>query len=546
MSSKEEVESAEYDINSMVPQRRKRFLTELPPEIIDRILLLLVRIGDRVRIGKTSRIMYKHSMPLIYESWSFDKYKHPGYCLWCFLRTAIEFPQSVSSVKTLDLRESEPPAPGKKSWDTDLRSVVSAEQFEVWEKSQRDDLNVFKNSRIRPWVLKYLDNWTNSLSEYILLFRWATGASLVESHGFENFALVVLNLIIQRLPNIEILHITSLSRAYELGAQDGLPLSAHYLQNLRTVYISRGSLKLPHSCFPGSSLLLRFWDLPRIRSVYTSDLISVAFDKQRWDKRSPDESQSAAELVLYSAITDLSLVRCNVSACRVFQIVSTLQELVRFRWTYKFPSSLSNEDERLDLGSKIIRKILDPYKGSLKELDLRFVEGISDRPLPKPGVQSKAKEKPLFLGDFSDFQVMTSLTIDPIVLTGRSLGDPIEHHMEDLLPQSLKYLALVCELSHSKELYPGPTSIRKQTWSDEVTNFANTLPASMRFLTEVQLIAPSPSPGTSLGWNGSTVERDELLEPVKRLFQEKGVICSITNNFPGDEFSDFRTISEDN
>ncbi|KAF7895326.1 hypothetical protein EAF00_007140 [Botryotinia globosa] len=547
MSPEEEVESAEYDINSMVPQRRKRFLTELPPEIIDRILLRLVRIGDRVRIGKTSRTMYKHSMPLIYESWSFDKYKHPGYCLWCFLRTAIEFPQSVASVKILDLRESEPPAPGKKGWDTDLRSVVSAEQFEVWEKSQRDDLNVFKNSRIQPWILKYLDNWTNGLSEYILLFRWATGASLVESHGFENFALAVLNLIIQRLPNIEILHITSMNRAFELSAQYGLPLSAHYLQNLRTVYISRGSLKLPpHSCLPGSSLLLRFWDLPRMRSVYTSDLVSDAFDEQRWDERSPDESQSAAELVLYSAITDLSLVRSRVSACRVFQIVSTLKELVRFRWTYKFLSSLSNEDERLDLGSKNIRKILDPYKGSLKELDLRFLRGNSNVPLRKPGAQSNAKEKPLFLGDFSDFQVMTSLTIDPIVLTGRSQGDPIEHHMEDLLPQSLTYLALVCELSPTKELSPGPTSLRKQTWSDEVTSFANTLPASMRFLAEVQLIAPSPSPGTSLRWNGSIVERDELLEPVKRLFREKGVVCSITEVLPEDEFSEFRTISEDN
>ncbi|TGO37960.1 hypothetical protein BHYA_0085g00370 [Botrytis hyacinthi] len=541
MSSKEEVESAEYDINNMVPQRGISLITELPREMINRILLHLVRIGDRVRVGKTSRILYKHSMPLVYDSWSFDKYKHPGYCLWCFLRTAIEFPQSVASVKLLDLRESEPPAPGRKGWDRDLRSVVPAEQFEEWKKSQRDDLNVFKNGGIQPWVLKYLDNWTSGLSEYTLLFRWATGASLVESHGFENFALAVLNLLIQHLPNIETLHITSMSRAYELGAQGGLPLSAHYFQNLRTVYISRGSLKLPHSCLPGSSLLLRFWDLPAMRSVYTSDLISDAFDQQRWDKRSPDESRSEAELVLYSAITDLSLVCSNVSGCRAFQIVSTLKELVRFRWTYKFPSSLSNEDERLDLGSRLIRKILDPHKGSLKELDLRFLDGTSNEPLPKPGAQSNAKEKPLFLGDFSDFQVMTSLTIDPIVLTGRSRGDPIEHHMEDLLPQSLTYLGLVCELPHINELYPGATSIRKQTWSDEVTSFANALPASMRFLTEVQLIAPS----LSLGWNSFTVERDKLLEPVKRLLKEKGVACSITIVLPEDSFPEFRTISED-
>lgn len=276
-------------------------------------------------------------------------------------------------------------------------------------------------------------------------------------------------------------------------------------------------------------------------SVYTSDLISDAFDQQRWDERSPDESQSEVGSVLYSAITDLSLACSNVSGSRVIQTVSTLKELVRFRWTYEFPSSLSNVDEQLDLESKIIRKILDPYKGSFKELDLRFLGGTSHGPLPKSGAQSDAKEKPLFLGDFSDFQVMTSLTIDPIVLTNRSQGDPIEHHMEDLLPPSLTYLALVCELPHTRELFPGPTSIRKQTWSDEVISFANTLPASMRFPTEVQLIAPGPS----LGWNSYTVERDAPLEPVKRLFQEKGVVCSITEVLPEDEFSGFRTISHD-
>ncbi|THV51888.1 hypothetical protein BGAL_0095g00030 [Botrytis galanthina] len=275
-----------------------------------------------------------------------------------------------------------------------------------------------------------------------------------------------------------------MSRAYELGAQGGLPLSAHYLQNLRTVYISRGFLKLPHSCLPGSSLRLRFWDLPRMISVYTSDLISDAFDQQRWDERSPDESQAEVGSVLYSAITDLSLACSNVSGSRVIQIVSTLKELVRFRWTNKFPSSLSNDDEQLDLESKIILKILVPYKGSLKELDLRFLGGTSHIPLPKSGAQSDAKEKPLFLS---------------------------------------------------------PTSIRKQTWSDEVLSFANTLPASMRFPTEVQLIASGPS----LGWNSYIVERDELLEPAKRLFQEKGVVCSVTKVLPEDEFSDFRTISHD-
>ncbi|TGO54754.1 hypothetical protein BCON_0102g00100 [Botryotinia convoluta] len=537
MSSKEEeVESAEYDINIMVPKRRKNVLTELPREIITRILLHLVKVGDRVRIGKTSRILYKHSMPLVYKSWSFDKYKHSGYCLWCFLRTAIEFPRSVASVKLLDLRESEPPGSDRKSWDRDLRSAVSAEQLEVWKKSHRDDLNIFENGGLQPWLLKYLENWTNGLSEYALAFRMGTGASLVESHGFENFAHVVSNHIIQHLPNIETIHITSMNRAYELCAQPGLPLSAHYFQNLRTVYISEGPFTLP-----GSSLLLRFWDLPNVRSVYTSSLVSNEWDQERWDKRSPVKSPSDAQLVEGSAITDFSLDHSDVSTSRVFQIVSTLKELVRFRWTYAFPSSLSNHDRILDLGSKNIRKILDPYKGSLKELDLRFLRGTSYGPLPKPDAQSNAKEKPLFLGDLSDFQEMTSLTIDPIVLTGRSQGDPIEHHMEDLLPQSLTYLGLVCELGHTKELYPGAYSVRKQTWSDEVTSFANTLPASMRFLTEVELIAPS----RSLSWNSYTEERDEILEPVKRVFQEKGVVCSITKILPEDGFPDFRTVCQD-
>lgn len=102
--------------------------------MINRMLLHLVRIGDRVRIGKTSKILYRPSMSLVYESWSFGKYKHSGYCLWCFLRTAIEFPQSVASVKLLDLRESQP-APGKEDWDRGLRSAVSAEQFEVWKRA---------------------------------------------------------------------------------------------------------------------------------------------------------------------------------------------------------------------------------------------------------------------------------------------------------------------------------------------------------------------------------------------------------------------------
>ncbi|TGO83083.1 hypothetical protein BPOR_0706g00080 [Botrytis porri] len=140
-SKEEEVESAEYDINMM------NVITELPLEIITRLLFHLVKVADRVRIGKTSRILYKHSMPL-----------HSGYCLWCFLRTAIEFPESVASVKLLDLREYEPLRPDRKGWDRELRSAVPAEQFAVWRKSHRDDLDVFKNGRIQPWVLRYLDN----------------------------------------------------------------------------------------------------------------------------------------------------------------------------------------------------------------------------------------------------------------------------------------------------------------------------------------------------------------------------------------------------
>ncbi|TGO25422.1 hypothetical protein BPAE_0080g00130 [Botrytis paeoniae] len=116
---------------------------------------------------------------------------------------------------------------------------------------------------------------------------------------------------------------------------------------------------------------------------------------------------------------------------------------------------------------------------------------------------------------------MTSLTIDPIVLTGRSQGDPIEHHMEDLLPQSLTYLGL--------------------TWSDEVKSFANTLPASMRFLTEVELIAPSQE----VSWNSYTEERDEILKPVKQVFLEKGVICSIRGISPENGFPGFRTVGQD-
>ncbi|KAF7918102.1 hypothetical protein EAE99_009089 [Botrytis elliptica] len=523
----------------MGPNRRKNVLGGLPREIITRILFHLVRVGDRVRFGKTSRILYKHAMPLVYESWSFDKYKHSGYCLWSFLRTAIEFPQSVASVKLLDLRESEPP--DAKDWDRDLRSAVSAKQFEAWKKSHKDDLNVFKNGRIQPWVLRYLDNWTNGLSEYSVVFRMGTGASLLESHGFENFALAVLNLIIQHLANIEKLHISSMNRVYELGAHPGPSLSADYFQNLRTVYISIGLLTIPNSALPGSSLLLRFWDLPNMRSVYTSHLMSSKVDQQRWDKRSQDKSPLEAQPVKYSSITDFSLDRSYVAFSRVFKLVSTLKELVRFRWTYAFPSSVSNDDRTLDLESKNIRMILDQHRGSLKELDLRFRKGDSFGPLPKPGEESNAREKPLFLGDLSDFPKMTSLTIDPIVFSGRSPREPIKHHMEDLLPQSLTYLGLVCERAHTSELYPGAYSVRKQTWSDEVTSFANTLPTSMRFLEKVELIAPDDS----LSWNSYTLERDNILEPVKRLFQERGVVCSITKTVSEDYFPDFRTIFQD-
>ncbi|KAF7912963.1 uncharacterized protein EAF01_001984 [Botrytis porri] len=329
-----------------------------------------------------------------------------------------------------------------------------------------------------------------------------------------------------------------MDRAYELGAPPGPSISAHCFQNLQTIYISRGSFTLPISSLSGSSILLKFWDLPNVRSVYTSSLTSNIMDQQRWDRRSPGVSLSEAELVQHSAITDFSLDRSNVPVSRVSRIVSTLKELIRFRWTYAFPLTLSNSDRILDLRSKNIRKILDLHRGSSKELDLRFLDGTSYAPLPRQDAESNV-EKPLFLGNLSGFQQMTSLTIDPIVLSGRSPRQPIEHHIEDLLPQSLMYLGLVCELQQIKKFYPGAYSVREQTWSDEVTSFANTLPASMRFLTEVELIAPSRENSRN-----SYTERDEILEPVMRHFQERGVVCSITKVLPEDGFPDFRTICQ--
>lgn len=113
--------------------------------------------------------------------------------------------------------------------------------------------------------------------------------------------------------------------------------------------------------------------------------------------------------------------------------------------------------------------------------------------------------------------------------------------MENLLPQSLTYLGLLHELGHIYELYPGPHILRKQTWSDEVISFANTLLPSMKFLTEVELIATS----LILSPDNYREERDQILEPAKQSFQKKGIVCSITEIGPANGFQDFRTVGKE-
>ena len=58
-----------------------------------------------------------------------------------------------------DLREFETRGFSTKNRDVDCESAVSPEQLEAWKKSHGEDLNIFKNGRLQPWLLQYLDNF---------------------------------------------------------------------------------------------------------------------------------------------------------------------------------------------------------------------------------------------------------------------------------------------------------------------------------------------------------------------------------------------------
>ncbi|TEY77398.1 hypothetical protein BOTCAL_0055g00060 [Botryotinia calthae] len=448
----------------------------------------------------------------------------------------LVFPKSAAFLKLLDLREVKPKGFGRENRDGNYESSASSEQLETWKESHADNLNVSKMSGLQPWLLEYIYKWTNNLSEHVLVFRMDKGASLIDSHGFETFALFVLNQLIQHLSNVETIYITAMNRAFQFVPPVGLPLTARYFQNLRTVYISEGPSTVPYTSF-----LLEFCDLPNVKSIYTINLVSRDWDQQRWSGRSREKSPSEPRIVKHSAITDISLDRSYVDPPEVFQMISTLKKLERFRWTYKYFLSNSNPPETLDWISERIREMLSPHEESLNELDLRFLDRTCSRPTPNWFLESKRTERPLFLGYLSDFQAMISLTIDPVVLSGRSKGEAIKHRMENLLPQSLAYLGLVYELGHIHELYPGPHILRKQTWSDEVISFANTSPLSMKFLTKIELIATS----LMLSPDNYREERDQILEPAKQTFQKKGIECSITDIDPANGFQDFRTVGKD-
>ncbi|KAI9645534.1 hypothetical protein NHQ30_006276 [Ciborinia camelliae] len=284
-------------------------------------------------------------------------------------------------------------------------------------------------------------------------------------------------------------------------------------------------------------------------------------DRNEWEKRKVSDSASVGHnegnigLITDSVITDVAFDRSPLTWDHVGCILSTLRKLVRFRWTHElFWSFKSDESKRMNLPidearypilynvNRGIREILTPHKGNLKELDLRLDHHTCcPNYIPDFLVHHLNSQRIISIPySFVDFQVMTTLTIDPAALCGRPAGHLIERNIEELLPKSLEYLGLVYPLGHWHDSCQCPQIIRKQTWTEEVLNFARTLPTSLPLLAEVQLI--SVDKGYSA--EDELEERNRILETAKRAFHGKGIVCSVSNVTPLTPLPNFRTAGQ--